>query len=393
MTPLSNVLRRGVSVLSSVALALLLAACSGAGGPVSFTPTTSQTPPLAGPRDFLYVANSGSNDIAGFEVHPGGELSLLRQAPFRSAFFPSFISADPQGRFLFVSNTGGRGALDRSPRVNLAVKAIGADGTLTPAGNAALDGVPGESVTDPAGKFLYVGNLTLNGISVFAITSTGGLAEITGSPFTTGIPSPIATPSRLAMDPAGRFLFVAVNFRIVVFAVDVASGALSLVEGSPFSTGTTPAALAVAKGSNYLLVTDLDKASVTALAFDPATGTVSPATASGTVLPGISPVEVTCDSTGNFILVANAGSGSVAVLRFSPSTGTLAHVPGSPFPTGGEGTFAIALDSGGRFVYAANASSNDVSVFALDATTGALELKAPNITSGTTPRAIATVRK
>jgi 6-phosphogluconolactonase (cycloisomerase 2 family) len=389
-----------------------LAACAGAGRSANTLSGTSNGTPgptesgnigvvstTPQPRDFVYVTNSNSDTIASFEADSDtGALLPLTGAPFASNFFPRFAFADPAGRFLFVSNTGGRNApLSAS---NVRVHAINPDGSLTLVSDACasgctafLRGVPAEVVTDPAGKFLFVGNFTQNLVTVFSVGNDGTLTEVAGSPIATGTSDVGNAPIHLAVDGAGRFLFAAVNFNIVVFRIDPGTGALTAVTGSPFSPGLTPFALSVASGSNFLLVTDVNASTVSALPFDPATGALSLQGGGGIALAGISPVDVTATPTGNFVVVANAGTSSVAVFRLDPVTGTLTAAPGSAFLTGGVGATAVSVDPTGRFVFVANGQSNDLSVFTLDPTTGTLTSVGANIAAGQTPSSLVVVRK
>ncbi len=56
---------------------------------------------------YLYVANVGSNLLAGFSIGSDGGLSLLSSSPFATSAQPSFIASDPAGHYLFVGNQSG----------------------------------------------------------------------------------------------------------------------------------------------------------------------------------------------------------------------------------------------------------------------------------------------
>src|SRR5438270_6813584 len=77
----------------------------------------------------------------------------------------------------------------------------------------------------PSGKFLYAANSGAGNISLYTVSSTGSLDEVT--PRTNaGI-----APTLLAMDPAGAFLYVADSgsFNLNVFSIDASTGALTQV--------------------------------------------------------------------------------------------------------------------------------------------------------------------
>jgi 6-phosphogluconolactonase len=78
-----------------------------------------------------------------------------------------------------------------------------------------------------------VANNGANSVQVFAIDSTtGGLKEISASPFPAG-----EAPLALEMDEAGKLLYVAnsIGKSVTVFAVDAATGRLQ-----PLQTLATP---------------------------------------------------------------------------------------------------------------------------------------------------------
>ena len=80
----------------------------------------------------------------------------------------------------------------------------------------------------PSKKFLYAANAGEADVSLFTISSTGGLTEVT--------PRTVAgtAPTLLAMDSAGTFLYVgnSGSNSISVFSIDAGSGALTPV-GTP----------------------------------------------------------------------------------------------------------------------------------------------------------------
>src|SRR5258708_36399125 len=96
---------------------------------------------------------------------------------------------------------------------------------------------------DPAGLFSVVENRGSN-VSAYSIDgATGALTEIDGSPFSV---APGSYPQSVTVDPAGRFAYVAnqVSFPlpgyVSAFAIDGATGALTPVAGSRLPAGHPP---------------------------------------------------------------------------------------------------------------------------------------------------------
>jgi 6-phosphogluconolactonase len=91
------------------------------------------------------------------------------------------------------------------------------------------------------GRFVYFP--IANGVAVFAIDpSSGSLKRVKGSPFKAG------SGNHLAINPSGKFLYVAnaTTNDVSGFTVNATNGALTPVAGSPFAAGTTPLDIAIA---------------------------------------------------------------------------------------------------------------------------------------------------
>jgi 6-phosphogluconolactonase (cycloisomerase 2 family) len=94
----------------------------------------------------------------------------------------------------------------------------------------------------PAYKFLYVSNRVGNDISAYAVNvNTGELTAVPGSPFGASVQPLFGNP-----EPSGRFLYVANQGdatnppRVSAYTVDADTGALDELDGSPFDWSVTP---------------------------------------------------------------------------------------------------------------------------------------------------------
>jgi hypothetical protein len=91
------------------------------------------------------------------------------------------------------------------------------------------------------GKFVFVTNGQYNGVSVYSVDdATGALSAVAGSPFTTG-----TEPDALAIDASAEVLDVANggSANVSVYAINRSAGPLTAVIGSPFAAGTSPTAV------------------------------------------------------------------------------------------------------------------------------------------------------
>jgi 6-phosphogluconolactonase (cycloisomerase 2 family) len=221
----------------------------------------------------------------------------------------------------------------------------------TGAKTCVLPGEPSSIILDPAGAYAYailnsatssLCQNTVTGIQAFKVNSDGTLATV-GSPVLD--PSPLA----LAMDSAGKFLFVAEGGIVNVYTVS--SGTLTAVGG--FGPILPP-------GAGFL-APDLVALAVTPTVF-PAIG-----------LNGQQ--NSVCSDVGNspptseYLYVVDASNNDV-VWEFSvdSSTGALGNPTNAsvqPFFPVGAIASGVAVDPCDRFVYVSNKQSNSISAFTI----------------------------
>ncbi len=264
--------------------------------------------------------------------------------------------------------------------------------------------MPGPIALSPSGAALFVANLQDNTISAYTVNTDGSLTAVSGATATA------ATPMGMAIDPAGKFLYVAnqgtfadpTSGSISVFSI---SGTmLTAVAGSPFLTeapgdafGTGPVSLAISPNGNYLYVANQFANTVTA--FQVSSGVL---TQIGTAAPvGTAPSGVTMSPDGNFLFVANTGSNNVSVLAActnmtitcpNPDGSLKNSVVGSPFSAGLGPVALIAVSSipGDEFLFVVDHNSNQVSQFKVAVGTGVLSVTSPlAVSTGAGPGAIA----
>lgn len=146
----------------------------------------------------------------------------------------------------------------------------GVGGNFAPGGGAGGSGIGGGNGT-PSSRFVFVSNAMSNSISGFAIDKTSGsLTPVPGSPFST--PS---SPAGLAVDSSSNFLIAAnVAAEISVFKIDRTTGALKPVLGSPFAGKNQPQAVAISK--NLVFIGNRGSNDISAYILDPTNGALSP---------------------------------------------------------------------------------------------------------------------
>jgi len=237
-------------------------------------------------------------------------------------------------------------------------------------------------VSVPVARFAYVSNQFSNTISGYVIDDASGtLTEVPGSPFTTA-----DGPRSVAVCISGQLLYVANGGTSAApgngvsgFKIDLNTGALTPVPGSPFAGGSAPRRIVVDPTGNFVYTANSGDGTVSGYKINGATGALtqvpgSPFTAQN------GPFGVTVDPSGRFVYVTNHFSSSVSGYALNPTTGALTPISGSPFFTdggpseGGSGPFGIAVNPSGTYAYVTNHFTGNVTGFSIDPTTGALKL-------------------
>jgi 6-phosphogluconolactonase len=277
------------------------------------------------------------------------------------------------------------------------------------------------SGTGPAGRsVVYVGCAGSNEIHVLRLGAGGGLEPLWIVPLPDVAEPGGSTP--LAVSPDRRFLYVGVRsqpYRVVAFAVDPASGALSHLGSAPLAesmaylatdrTGrwlfgasyggsrvsvnpiaadgrvgapqqveaTEPKAHAIwPEPSNLaVLATSLGGDVVHRFRFDPATGALTDGAPAARVEPGSGPRHFVYHPTGRFLFLLNELSATVDVFATGPG-GTLQPVQTiSALPAGFAGkpwAADLRITPDGRLLYASERTSSTLQGFRIDPESGRL---------------------
>lgn len=374
----------------------LLAACSNSGysgtiAPSGVTPNSQMrlAKSAVGPDavvEFVYVTNADSNDVSAYSIKAtSGALTPIKGSPFKAGTFPAGVAVDPTGEFAYVTNTSSS---------NVSAYSVNASsGALTSVKGSpfeAGDGPEGVAV-DPNGKFVYVADFgypSSPGVSAYTIDVTSGaLTPVKGSPFRIG-----DFPWGVAIDPTGKYVYVtdagsgSAGF-VSGYSVKKTSGALTPVKGSPFAADPVPQEVTVDPTGKFAYVVDDSSGAVSAYTIDVTSGALTPVKGSP-FAAGSEPEGVAVDPTGKFAYVSNAASNTVSAYSINATSGALTPIKGSPFAAGNDPT-AIAIDPAGEFLYVTNFTN--VSGYSINASSGALKkVKGSPFGTGKGPISIAT---
>jgi 6-phosphogluconolactonase len=240
-------------------------------------------------------------------------------------------------------------------------------------------------------------------VTVFNPGSGGGTSN--SSTFTTMTGS--ANPQSIAVDPAGKFAYVAdagcnggAGGYVSMYTIDPTTGALASIGPPVPSNDELTDSVTVDPSGKFAYVTsagdvwDIDFGSIVTYSINPTTGALTPTTggligsgANGT--PGFFN-SMAFNPSGKFAYAADGGGfpedvfgglSNVSMYTVNSTTGALTSFGTIATESGPN---SVAVDFTGKFAYVANFNSNDVSMYAIDATTGALT-SIGTIAAGTQP--------
>ena len=161
---------------------------------------------------FLYVANTGSNNVSAYAIcdtvvtscanvnSPDGTLTAVSGSPFPAGGGPITIAFDPAFSFVYVLDKQSFEVSQYSFGPNNGVLTPLSPPSIstgtTPVSIAITSGATGTDIgntlTNPT-DYVYVANNGASTLSVFTLDTTTGLLNILGTPFTTfGNPSAVA---------------------------------------------------------------------------------------------------------------------------------------------------------------------------------------------------------
>ncbi len=199
------------------------------------------------------------------------------------------IKMDPSNTFAYAADLG----VDRvfiyrlDPKSSALTPAMPASAALTPGSG------PRHLSFHPGGRYLYVINELSLTVTVFARDAkTGGLTEVqTISTLPAGQAADAAfSTAEVVVHPSGKFLYGSNRGHdsLVVYAIDEATGKLTLVQHEP-TQGRTPRGFGIDPTGRFLLAGNQRSDTLVVFRIDAATGRLAP---TGQTLTIGSPVSV-----------------------------------------------------------------------------------------------------
>jgi 6-phosphogluconolactonase len=252
-------------------------------------------------------------------------------------------------------------------------------GVLNPTSPATIaTGInPEDMAVDPLGRFVYVANLVSN-TSDEATISMYTLNPITGV-LTPTSPATVPTgffPQAITIDPMGKFVYTANSDdnTVSMFAVNQTTGVLTPTSPANVAAGWSPDGMTVDPTGRFAYATNQDDGTVSMYTVNSTTGVLTPTTPA-TVPAGASPFEITVDPSGKFAYVPNTYSANNSVSEFAidPTSGILTPTAQIEILAGDSPT-SVAIDATSTHAYIVNRGADTVNSYAMDPNTGSLNL-------------------
>jgi len=254
-------------------------------------------------------------------------------------------------------------------------------GALAPLGTPVQAGNnPVRLVASPTGQFVYVVNQGDSTVQEFAVQSNGTL--ISKNTYPTG-----KTPTAIAIDPQGKFLYVTFLYQtgtsgpggVSIFPVN-ADNSLGTALTQP--VGLNPVGVNVSYFNHFVYVLDQEPSpnakilgfsqNTTTGALTPVPGTTVTGSGASTVTTGyaagVTPSAIAEELTARFIYVTDQAANQLIGYTVQ-ANGSLVPMINGPFSTG---LFPIYLtiDPTGKLIYVVNYNANTVQGYAIDSITG-----------------------
>ncbi|HUS33432.1 MAG TPA: lactonase family protein [Kofleriaceae bacterium] len=356
------------------------AACGGSGaGPDAAGDGSGSAPDAAVPTRYVAYVSGGAN-IDWYDVDKAsGVLTHVSSiAAFRTG--ANFLAV--HGTRLYAVTSGDRvGAYTIDPATAglTFINDVGTGGT----------GVAHVSV-DRTGGYVMVANYGSGHIDVVPVRGDGGL----GTPL-----APILAGMKahqIITDASNKFVLVPClgDNKVAQYTFDASSGALTANATPKLDTasGAGPRHIAIAPNAKHAYLINELNSTLSALAFDSATGRLTELQTVSTRESGASGsntgAEIVVHPSGKFVYASNRGDNNIAVFAINATTGMVTEVEHES--TQGMTPRNFTIDPSGTLLYVANQNSGTVVPLEIDPATGRLSPTASSV-SVPTPQFIGIV--
>ena len=359
---------------SRLCLSLAMLACLPLSG---FAQPAKATKPVKG--DYIayvgtYTGPGKSQGIYAWRFHPAsGKVSALGLVAETAS--PSFLAVHPNHRFLYavneVSNFEGQPVGSVSA---FAMDAVTGRLKLLNTVSSRGDG-PCHLALDPSGKWLFVANYGGGSVVEYTVHDDGTLSQ--ASAFVQHVGSSVNRQRQAGphahstvLSPDGNSVYVA-DLGLDQILSYKAGG---LTPNDPpytrIAPGAGPRHLAFTPNGRYAYVMTEMTASVVAFRYEGGKFEELQTLPTADFAANIGGAEIAVHPSGKFVYSSTRGANTIAAFAIDAGKGTLTPVERTP--SGGKTPRNFAIDPTGAYLFAANQDSDSVTIFRIDAKTGKL---------------------
>jgi 6-phosphogluconolactonase len=260
---------------------------------------------------FLYAGTT--NGIYAYAINSNGSIAVQNSgSAVAQDLVATQMQVDSTGGYLLASGFGTSigaqaiGIYQINASTGLLTAITGSPLPLY-TGNGSTPAVvtPTGLLITPNNSYVYV---SLGGLGVQILTLGTGGALSTGS--TPSLLTPISTSTSpsdtgLASDPLSAFLFVSeINTGLRVLSIGT-GGSLKEVSGSPYAVGTGPSGVILDTTGSYVYVANKGSNNISAFALTAASGKLTPIAGSPFSSGGVQPIGIVNDNSKQFVAVIN----------------------------------------------------------------------------------------
>jgi 6-phosphogluconolactonase len=277
---------------------------------------------------FIYAAMENSGGAVGaFAIEPDGKLKLLSQHPSKGSG-ACHVWVNDDASHVFVANYGGGSVAALPIQPDGSVKE--ATGFVQHEGSSVnqkrQEKPHGHAIYTYAKQpFVYACDLGLDKVLIYRLGASGELTP--NNPPSAPVP-PGSGPRHLAFTPDGAYAYVINELlnTVSVFKHDAARGSLTAVQvistlPADFTQGSSTAEIFVHPNGKFVYGSNRGHDSIVVYAIDQATGKLTLVEHVST--KGKGPRNFALDPEGKFLIAANQGTNDMFVFRVDASTGKL----------------------------------------------------------------------
>jgi 6-phosphogluconolactonase len=280
-------------------------------------------------QNFLYAVGEGAGPgVTAFAIQSDGSLKQLNQQS-SGGKGPCHIVVDHSGKNVLVANYGG-GSVSSIPigadgKLGKPASQIQHKGSS--ANKKRQAGPHAHSINvDAANKFAFVADLGLDKVLIYKFDATTG--KLTPNTPASAKVKPGAGPRHFVFHPAGKFAYVINELQstMTAFAYDASKGSLTDIQTlSTLPKGHTgrnsTAEVRVHPSGKFLYGSNRGHDSIVVYAIDQATGKLTLVEHESVL--GKTPRNFNLDPTGKWLIAANMGSANIVSFKVDQATGKL----------------------------------------------------------------------